>query len=246
MRRKWFGIVTAHSEVLRMGPARLRHCLHDFSTQSSHSVDLTGWQAKMASIGIWVLWHNAHKPHFKESLWCTADMRHPATVYEAERSTQRLLKWPSLQCDLKRKELYPSPPPSRKKSNGACAHYVMVKTGIQNSVAAILAFHPALSTEWLDWVAISCELWHLHRPRAHYLHFTGPNYESESTNSKLRHDPLQSQARIALLNLRIILCGSVCPLHPLKARQNFCFMPHLIDNRRVKTPDQCIKPVHCT
>ena len=154
MRRKWFGIVTAHAEVLRMGPARLRHCLHDFSTQSSHSVDLTGWQAKMASIGIWVLWHNAHKPHFKESLWCTADMRHPATVYEAERSTQRLLKWPSLQCDLKRKELYPSsPPPCRKKSNGACAHYVMVITGIQNSVAAILAFHPALSTEWLDWVA---------------------------------------------------------------------------------------------
>ena len=31
--------------------------------------------------------------------------------------------------------------------------------GIQKSMEAILACHPARSTEWLDWVAKSCELW---------------------------------------------------------------------------------------
>ena len=31
--------------------------------------------------------------------------------------------------------------------------------GIQNSMEAILACNPALSTERLDWVAFSCELW---------------------------------------------------------------------------------------
>ena len=30
---------------------------------------------------------------------------------------------------------------------------------IQNPMGAILACHPALSTEWLDWVAKSCEIW---------------------------------------------------------------------------------------
>ena len=29
---------------------RIRHSSHDFATSSSHSVDLAGWQAKMASI----------------------------------------------------------------------------------------------------------------------------------------------------------------------------------------------------
>ena len=46
-----------------MGPVRIRHSSHDFGWQSSHSVDLAGWQAKMASIEIWIPWRNAHKPH---------------------------------------------------------------------------------------------------------------------------------------------------------------------------------------
>ena len=36
---------------------------HEIATQSSHSVDLAGWQAKMASIEIWIPWGNVHKPH---------------------------------------------------------------------------------------------------------------------------------------------------------------------------------------
>ena len=39
---------------LAMGPVRKRHSSHDFGWQSSHSVDLAGWQAKMASIEIWI------------------------------------------------------------------------------------------------------------------------------------------------------------------------------------------------
>ena len=41
-----------------MGPARICHSSHDFGWQSSHSVDLAGWQAKMASIEIWILWRS--------------------------------------------------------------------------------------------------------------------------------------------------------------------------------------------
>ena len=37
-----------------MGPVRIRHRSHDFGWQSSHSVDRAGWQAKMASIEIWI------------------------------------------------------------------------------------------------------------------------------------------------------------------------------------------------
>ena len=36
-----------------------------------------------------------------------------------------------------------------------------LRHGIQNSMEAILACHPALSTKWLDWVAISCERWRI-------------------------------------------------------------------------------------
>ena len=36
-----------------MGPVRIRHSSRDFGWQSSHSADLAGWQAKMASIEIW-------------------------------------------------------------------------------------------------------------------------------------------------------------------------------------------------
>ena len=39
---------------IRMGPVRIRHSSHNFGWQSSHSVDLAGWQAKMASIEIWI------------------------------------------------------------------------------------------------------------------------------------------------------------------------------------------------
>ena len=46
-----------------IGPVRIRHSSHDFGWQSSHSVDLSGCQAKMASIEIWIPWRNAHKPH---------------------------------------------------------------------------------------------------------------------------------------------------------------------------------------
>ena len=36
----------------QMGPVRIRHSSRDFATQASHSMDLAGWQAKMASIEI--------------------------------------------------------------------------------------------------------------------------------------------------------------------------------------------------
>ena len=52
-----------------MGPVRIRHSSHDFGWQSSHSVDLAGWQAKMASIEIWIPWRNAHKPHCIIRVW---------------------------------------------------------------------------------------------------------------------------------------------------------------------------------
>ena len=44
---------------------RIPHSWHDFGWQSSHSVDLAGWQAKMASIETWIPWRNAHKSHFR-------------------------------------------------------------------------------------------------------------------------------------------------------------------------------------
>ena len=51
-------------KVAPLGPVRIRHSSHDFGWQSSHSVDLAGWQAKMASIEIWIPWRDAHKPHY--------------------------------------------------------------------------------------------------------------------------------------------------------------------------------------
>ena len=50
-------------QPMGMGPVRIRHSSHDLGWQSSHSVDLAGWQAKMASIEIWIPWRNVHKPH---------------------------------------------------------------------------------------------------------------------------------------------------------------------------------------
>ena len=43
-------------------PVRIRHSSHGVGWQSSHSVDLAGWQAKMASIEIRIQWRYAHKP----------------------------------------------------------------------------------------------------------------------------------------------------------------------------------------
>ena len=53
-----------HEACRKMGPVRIRHSSHVFGWQSSHSLDLAGWQAKMASIEIWIPWRNVHKPHF--------------------------------------------------------------------------------------------------------------------------------------------------------------------------------------
>ena len=51
---------------LGMWFVRMRHSSHDFATNSCHSVDLAGWQAKIASIEFWIPWRNAHKPYSKE------------------------------------------------------------------------------------------------------------------------------------------------------------------------------------
>ena len=47
---------------LPLRPVRIRHHSRHFATQSSHFVDRAGWQAKMASIEIWIPWRNAHRP----------------------------------------------------------------------------------------------------------------------------------------------------------------------------------------
>ena len=57
----WYAIRYEFNEL--MGPVRIRHRSYHFATQSSHSVDPAGWQAKMASIEIWIPWRNVHKPH---------------------------------------------------------------------------------------------------------------------------------------------------------------------------------------
>ena len=72
-----------------MGPVRIRHSSHDFGWQSSHSVDLAGWQAKMASIEIWIPWRNAHKPHLNLCLWDTRPsfIREQARLASVETNT---------------------------------------------------------------------------------------------------------------------------------------------------------------
>ena len=46
--------VCSEGVVSIMEPVQICHSSHEFATQSSHSVDLAGWQAKMASIEIWI------------------------------------------------------------------------------------------------------------------------------------------------------------------------------------------------
>ena len=56
-----------------MGPVRIRHSSHHFGWQSSHSVDLAGWQIKMASIEIWIPWRTVESGKnvtFFEQLFC--------------------------------------------------------------------------------------------------------------------------------------------------------------------------------
>ena len=52
--------------LLTTGAVRVRHSMWEFATQASHSVDTAGWQAKMASIELWIQWCNAHRPHSHE------------------------------------------------------------------------------------------------------------------------------------------------------------------------------------
>ena len=49
-----------------MGQVWIRHSPHEIATQSSHFVDRAGWQAKMASIGFWILWRSAYWTHFSK------------------------------------------------------------------------------------------------------------------------------------------------------------------------------------
>ena len=50
----------------------------------------------------------------------------------------------------------------RTKTSSSSMGAVHITSCIQSSMEAILACLPALSTKWLDWVAISCELWVWH------------------------------------------------------------------------------------
>ena len=50
-----------------MGAVRTCHRIWEIAIQPSHSVDTAGWQAKMASIQLWIQWCNAHGPHWKVS-----------------------------------------------------------------------------------------------------------------------------------------------------------------------------------
>ena len=43
----------------KMGAVRICHSIRGIATQSSHSVDTAGWQAKMASIELWIQCSNA-------------------------------------------------------------------------------------------------------------------------------------------------------------------------------------------
>ena len=49
----------------------------------------------------------------------------------------------------------------KRKKNSQVMGLCTLHNVIQISIEAILACHPALSTEWLDWVANSFELWRI-------------------------------------------------------------------------------------
>ena len=72
----WFSVVTGCTWIARISdvrePISLCQAVHTttfcssgkIATQSSHSVDRAGWQAKMASIEFWIPWRDAHKHHW--------------------------------------------------------------------------------------------------------------------------------------------------------------------------------------
>ena len=54
-----------------IGAVRIRHSIWEFATQTVIVwilLDTAGWQAKMASIELWIQWCNAHGPHCETSL----------------------------------------------------------------------------------------------------------------------------------------------------------------------------------
>ena len=51
------------TKALRVGPVWIRHGSHKIPTQPNRCVDRAGWQAKMASIDVWLPWRNAHGPN---------------------------------------------------------------------------------------------------------------------------------------------------------------------------------------
>ena len=136
-----------------MGPVRIRHSSHDFGWQSSHSVDLAGWQAKMASIEIWIPWRNAHKPHlWKLIMKC---QNHQFTKFIS------LLKFPGLQLFL-----YTSPGVSIDISNSTMTchrllelkilffrwghvHHIMASKIQWKPFWLATQLYPPVSTSWL-------------------------------------------------------------------------------------------------
>ena len=91
---------------LQTGPVRIHHSAHDLATQSSHSVDRAGWQAKMASIEFWIPWRNAHKPHSDMTLvpydWQAATHRSGSLASGAKwtrASPRRKTKWARHESD---------------------------------------------------------------------------------------------------------------------------------------------------
>ena len=51
-----------------MGPVCIRHSIREICHPANHSVNRARWQAKMASIALWIQWRNAHGPIEKSSL----------------------------------------------------------------------------------------------------------------------------------------------------------------------------------
>ena len=54
--------------IPQMGPVWIGHRSCEFTTQASHSVHRAGWQAKMASIEIWMRRRKTHMPHCEKHL----------------------------------------------------------------------------------------------------------------------------------------------------------------------------------
>ena len=148
-----------------MGPVRTRHGSHQIATQSSHFVDRAGRQAKMTSIDIWIPWRNAHKPNlfFSLNLLFSKGVKHTAPfhlniflsdcAFRPYIHTSLAIILVHFLDGVSALSLKVEPFDSARWGLGTLCH------GIQNSMGAILACHPAQSTEWLDWVAKWCEWW---------------------------------------------------------------------------------------